>query len=585
MSSSPSPNSLSRSPSTDLEKNVLPSNQSNDLSNLDHHPAHLEEMSAEELQNYQNEISSEFKHLSRQYIESRLVRINAMIEKLQYLIKLATANEKSWSKIYNFEVETINNIMTNTEDLIMVENGSIPSKPDLLKSLLEYEEELREIFKNLQLPFDYDDTFKYDNDELIRKFSGNNGNEGEIKQKEKGSVLELETESKKMLTNENLANNMKSIKQSKDDSDISNTSQELSKFPFPLLFNQIFQPHRDNLKSIGKFKDYQSQLIQNNSENNSTIAWKQYYHKVMNKRNELRTKVNHELVQLYKEKNNLNQEAIQQSMDQEYYKSLISISDISGSKNDAINSTTTSNLALLMKYNHDSHYMSLDNRLLPKNKIELSHLRRDVQYKTHKVELMKNNVKRHYGNVFGPDDQLIQLDAKNDIDDDIMQIRRQVRQKRELSKYQNQHGMNNRVLGSEARSSAFKRSSTIYKSIPLKEKEATNPGTNTLNISALNRDGYSRNFDNEDDDDEDDIDEEDEEDYDEEDDDEDDPRRVYEYYDEEYDVETEMTETERQDRQIYKNVLFQEQQQPGLPLAMAELPTLGSFPQWGEKAQ
>lgn len=92
-----------------------------------------------------------------------------MLEKLNSLIKLATANDKSWLKIYNFEIETINNIMTNTEDLIMVGNKTIPNKPDLLKSMDEYEVELREIFSNLQSPFDFDDTFKYDNGEISSK--------------------------------------------------------------------------------------------------------------------------------------------------------------------------------------------------------------------------------------------------------------------------------------------------------------------------------------------------------------------------------------------------------------------------------
>ena len=37
--------------------------------------------------------------------------------------------------------------MTNTEDLIMVNNGKLKNKPDLLKSIDEYQEELKEILR------------------------------------------------------------------------------------------------------------------------------------------------------------------------------------------------------------------------------------------------------------------------------------------------------------------------------------------------------------------------------------------------------------------------------------------------------
>ena len=41
--------------------------------------------------------------------------------------------------------------MTNTEDLIISNNGDLKNKPDLLKSIDEYQEELKEIFKTYKV--------------------------------------------------------------------------------------------------------------------------------------------------------------------------------------------------------------------------------------------------------------------------------------------------------------------------------------------------------------------------------------------------------------------------------------------------
>lgn len=108
-------------------------------------------MSVDELTNLEQQLASEFNTLSKEYLESRLSRINTILDKLNSLIKYATANDKSWLKIYNFEIETINSIMTNTEDLIISNNGDLKNKPDLLKSIDEYQEELKEILKTYKV--------------------------------------------------------------------------------------------------------------------------------------------------------------------------------------------------------------------------------------------------------------------------------------------------------------------------------------------------------------------------------------------------------------------------------------------------
>ena len=55
-------------------------------------------MSVDELTNLEQQLASEFNTLSKEYLESRLSRINTILDKLNSLIKYATANDKSWLK-------------------------------------------------------------------------------------------------------------------------------------------------------------------------------------------------------------------------------------------------------------------------------------------------------------------------------------------------------------------------------------------------------------------------------------------------------------------------------------------------------
>lgn len=343
----------------------------------------LQQMSLEQLNQYQDKISLEFKTLSKDYLNKRLSRINVMLEKLNSLIKLATANDKSWLKIYNFEIETINNIMTNTEDLIMVGNKTIPNKPDLLKSMDEYEVELREIFSNLQSPFDFDDTFKYDNGEISSK--------------------------------------------------LENTHRHLSKLPFPFLFNQSFKPHRDELKSISLEKDYQLKLIRNNCQNNSTIVWKQYYAKLNQSKNKLLQDTQLKLNQLYKDYHHLNESRNEELLDRYYYRSLLSPQYLMETINDKINITNTDDLDAVMKTNHDSNYVELDTRLKPKNKIELSMIRQQEKSNDNLVNSTHAAIKRRYSQAFKYPDAAATAYSLNQsrIDDDLQLIRRKIRRQNE----------------------------------------------------------------------------------------------------------------------------------------------------------
>jgi hypothetical protein len=310
--------------------------------------AQMANYSTEELSRVEKGLAKEFKSISRQYIEARLSRIHKLIEQSAHLIKVAYTNDKNWLKIYNFEIETINNIKTNTEDLILMNSGVIRNKYDLLKSIDEYEEELKEIFKNLQSPLAFDDTLKV---------------------LESGSLQ----------------------------------TQELSKLPFSYLFQNVFQPHIQNLRSIVNEKDYQSRLLSHNSQGNSAIIWKQYYHNLVRRKQELIDKTSDELNSLYKEYHHINQQHVNKTHWKHYFNSVISINDLKPTaEGEPVNSINTHNTVTLLSHSNDPSYANLDNQYLLNNKIEstvtkiniLQGLNRFDQSQNRSKDLAPNSRKR-----------------------------------------------------------------------------------------------------------------------------------------------------------------------------------------------
>jgi len=285
----------------------------------------LPKMTSAELAGLERLVAAEFRDLGRSYIQARLVRINQMIEKLLQLIKLATANDKNWLKIYNFEIETINNITTNTEDLVLVKDGVLLSKADLLKSVDEYEEELKEIFKNLQSPLDFDESLN---------------------------------------------------------------KPEESRLPFPYLFDQVFQDHKTGLKTIINEKDYQTRLLKTLSKSNSSIIWKQYFHKMCARKRQLIDETMDELYQLERQYRHHDSRVIHYR-NQHYYRSVLSTNDLVRSYDDKpfnttkVNTTNTTDLDEIVPNNRDPNYANLDNMYLQKNKIEMTNIRRDILNKFH----------------------------------------------------------------------------------------------------------------------------------------------------------------------------------------------------------
>lgn len=279
--------------------------------------SNLTKLSNDQLLKLEKDIGEEFSRLGRSYIEARLVRIHQMIEKLNNSIKLVNLNDKNWLKIYNFEIETINNIKTNTEDLILVNEGLLSNKPDLIRSIDEYEQELLEIFKSLQSPLNFDESI--------------------------------------------------------------NNCQN-SKLPLPYLFDAFAKNHKTNLQTIINEKNYQTNLLKNLAKSNSTIIWKQYHHKLMNRKQELIDNTLHELYQLNKQYQLQDQNISYSNNINHYYKSLLSpqeLIDCYSKENQ--NTINSKNLSAIIKNSRDPKYYNLnDNTYINKNKVELSDIRKNI---------------------------------------------------------------------------------------------------------------------------------------------------------------------------------------------------------------
>ncbi|ODV77516.1 uncharacterized protein CANTADRAFT_36932, partial [Suhomyces tanzawaensis NRRL Y-17324] len=308
-------------------------------------------------------ISAEFKSVGKDYIQARLERVNKLIEKINKLLKAANANDKNWLKIYNFEIETIHNIKNNTEDLILSSEGMVPNRPDILKSFDEYEEELKEIFKNLQSPLDFDNILK------------------------ESQEVDLEE----------------------------------SILPFPYLFKQFFKPHKKNLEAIVNEKNYQTNLIYDTSLGNSTIIWKQYYNNLVKQKQKLVQETYDELNNLYKEYHNINEEEVAITGIKHYYRSVIGVNEVKQIYEDEtlVNTSNSRDLKSIIANNYDSGYLNLDNQYVKNNRIEASNTRKAIlhnlkRFNESQSSLTDTSTKRIRLDVCkGLDDSEIDLDIFN----------------------------------------------------------------------------------------------------------------------------------------------------------------------------
>ncbi|CUM53252.1 uncharacterized protein AC631_04263 [Debaryomyces fabryi] len=286
------------------------------------HLSNLTHSSIEELTNFENDISQEFNSLSKEYLNSRVIRINHLINSLSYFISKVSEDETEWLEVFNTQTETINNIKTNTEDLIL--SSKTGSVKNICDTLDEYEDTLKYLFQNIQSPLS-----------LLGNYKVNFLAKG----------------------------------------DVANKGRQL---PFEGQFDNVIRPYGNDLKSILGESHYNHLLLESTTRANSTVIWKQYKSDLVAYKNKLINETYEQLNDLYKEYHNVNEGEQKNKNKEQYYRSVISQADLKRSYDAANSDTAVSN-------NHDNYYDS-NNSYFKKNKIELTNEKYRILSKLERFE-------------------------------------------------------------------------------------------------------------------------------------------------------------------------------------------------------
>lgn len=285
--------------------------------------SNLSRSSMEELSSLENDISKEFNSLSKEYLDSRVVRINHLIESINYFIHEFTEDENEWLAIYNKQTETINNIKTNTEDLIL--SRSMGSGKNICNTLDEYEKTLQALFGSISSPLQFLGNYKL----------------GEL---------------------------------------VTANGRKLRQLPFEKQFDNVISPYRTDLQSVLNESNYNSLLLESNTGANSRIIWKQYQSDLTGYKNKLIDETYQQLNELHKDYYNINHEKQRNKAREGYYRSVISVSDLKRSYD-----TLDKDKDSLMSDNHDNYY-DTNNSYFKKNKIELTHEKRGILSRIERFE-------------------------------------------------------------------------------------------------------------------------------------------------------------------------------------------------------
>ena len=272
------------------------------------HISNLAHSSIEELTNFEDDISKQFNSLSKEYLNSRVARINHLINSINYFISKLAEDETEWLEVFSTQTETINNIKTNTEDLIL--SSKTGSVNDICDTLDEYEDTLKYLFQNIRSPLSFLGNYKV-------------------------NILSR--------------------------GDVANKARQL---PFEGQFDNVIRHYGNDLKSILGESHYNHLLLESNTRANSTIIWKQYQSDLVAYKNKLINETYEQLNDLYKEHHNVNKGELNNKNKEQYYRSVISPTDLKRSYDTANRDPAVSN-------NHDNYYDS-NNSYFKKNKIELT---------------------------------------------------------------------------------------------------------------------------------------------------------------------------------------------------------------------
>ncbi|CCE85463.1 Piso0_005059 [Millerozyma farinosa CBS 7064] len=225
-------------------------------------------LTPDELVAQEEEISKEFSSLARQYVKSRLSRIDHMINLLGIYIKKFNDFDKTWSKIYGLEEKTLHQIRTSTEDLIL--SNKLMSPSSIINKVNEDENELLEILVNIQYPL-----------ELVNDFDVNDG-----------SGFEL---------------------------------------PFKEHLDKVIRPYIHDLKSVEKERLYQSDLIDSVVTTNMEVIWNQYSRGLIDYKEQLIEETCKQLQSLNNEYHHISHNFLNQEDWKNYYRSVVRDSQMEAS--------------------------------------------------------------------------------------------------------------------------------------------------------------------------------------------------------------------------------------------------------------
>lgn len=186
--------------------------------------------------------------------------------------------------------------------------------------------------------------------------------------------------------------------------------------PFAHYFKKIFQPYEKQLDALRNHYDYQIKMIDNNVKQNQIIVWKRYQEDLLDQRNALIERTNHELSKLYEEYHGIRANQMAANDWDYYFKSVVPIQDM------AEDEESPDVQERHKRGNIDSYY-DIDNRYFKKNKIQLTKTKLDAleRWQTFEAQQGARKIPQR------PDVKvrLTECDglSQDEVDDDILLIR------------------------------------------------------------------------------------------------------------------------------------------------------------------
>lgn len=224
----------------------------------------LRNLSDEELQKLEENISTEFKELSYGYIQSRLSRINFILSSINETIKAYSESDIRWQKRISEETGTLSRIKSYSEDCLLNKKGGSTATND--RRFSELESEIKDIRKDILYP------------------SGDTNG------------LKFETLPKETLS-----------------------------LPFQQELKKIVQPFENEVKFILNESKYRLNMLNETAKANLGICWKQYFSDLHSCKNSMINKTYEHLNRLYEEFNHINYPEILKKDADNYYRSVMPV--------------------------------------------------------------------------------------------------------------------------------------------------------------------------------------------------------------------------------------------------------------------